>query len=485
MKSHLRDRISRFFDGLRGAPGTQQQPGEPNPIKALPPYFDPAFPLETLPFDIKYALLETIASIDYDAFVSLILASRAYHEVFTMHKRGLSRVALWHDALKYKEESFFVAAVYDHLLDASRHISRDESKRIEDAYNDAIDPRGFDTEPWYYATVREGGEEMENRIVQNHLAVRRFANVFISRTMFPRLLRRVEELEENQTKKGKKKQQKQEQEQHPEPSRKLGIHRGLEGLNPNEPPATISERHRIIKTIYHLSVYILIFYSRMRGHREIEYTRGTIKFILIWGYWETKAVDMLLAWLGMEFNPLIYKLFRQRRWWWAWNENSPSFEEPDAHAHIYGPEMREEHQSCSLFALLVHEFPLYATEWITSFNPHWNDWQPPADRFEAMNDWTSNLDTRIETGSAHWMIPRLLYYANHTDSPAPEVELKRICVQGRELFLKKADYLSMVRFWNEDEFLWGHPERQRVDPWMVLWDDWRLERWGYALAKIV
>ncbi|KAF3114722.1 hypothetical protein TWF103_000459 [Orbilia oligospora] len=323
MKSHLRDRISRFFDGLRGAPGTQQQPREPNPIKALPPYFDPAFPLETLPFDIKYALLETIASIDYDAFVSLILASRAYHEVFTMHKRGLSRVALWHDALKYKEESFFVAAVYDHLLDASRHISRDESKRIEDAYNDAIDPRGFDTEPW------------------------------------------------------------------------------------------------------------------------------------------------------------------QRRWWWAWNENSPSFEEPDAHAHIYGPEMREEHQSCSLFALLVHEFPLYATEWITSFNPHWNDWQPPADRFEAMNDWTSNLDTRIETGSAHWMIPRLLYYANHTDSPAPEVELKRICVQGRELFLKKADYLSMVRFWNEDEFLWGHPERQRVDPWMVLWDDWRLERWGYALAKIV
>lgn len=436
MKGNLRDRISRFFDGLKGDSETQQKPREPKPIKALPPHFDATFPLETLPFDIKYAILEAVGFIDYDGFISLILACRAYHEVFTEHKRALNRVALWYDALRYKEESFFLAAVYDDLLDASRTVSRADSERIEYAYNYAIDSKGLAAEPWYYATVRDGGEEMENRIVKNHMAVKRFANVFIKRAMFPRLLRRVKELEESKTKKGKNKNQEKRQ-QRPEPSRKFGINRDVEELNPGEPPATIPERHRIIQAIYHLSVFILIFYSRMRAHRTIDFTLGTIKFILTWGYWETKAVEMLIAWLGMELNPLFYKLFRQTRWWWAWSDIVPSDGEADVHPCYAEPQAREGHYSCSLFALLVHEFPLYATEWITTFNADWHHWQPPADRLEAMTDWTSSLGTRIDIGSAHWMMFRLLYHANFTDHPAPGLHMKPICVKGHEFFLDK------------------------------------------------
>ncbi|KAK6506320.1 hypothetical protein TWF506_011238 [Arthrobotrys conoides] len=491
MKGNLRNRISRFFNGLTIASEVgsepaevQQKPREPKPIKTLPPHFDPTFPLETLPFDIKYALLEATAFIDYDAFVSLILASRAYHEVFTQHKRALTHVALWHDALKYKEESFFIVSVHDGLLDSPRAVSKDESERIEDAYNDAIDPRGFGTEPWYYAAVREGGEDVQNKVVKNHLAVQRLANIFIKRAMFPRLLRRVKELEESQTKKGKKKQQKQEWQQRPEPYRKYGEHWGLEELNSNEPPATASERQRIMKAIYHLTIYILIMYTRLSAQREIEYTRGNIRFILIWGYWETKAVEMLMAWLGKELNPLFYKLFREGRWWWAWNAHIPRLGEDNFDADGSEPEIPEGHHSCSLFALLFHEFPLYAAEWMASFNANWSDWDPPADRLKAMTDWTSDINTRLVLGTAHWMMPHLLYYANYREPPAPEVETKPMCVKGLESFSTKADYLTLFRFGADDEFLWGRPGGQRVDPWMVLWDDWRLERWGYVLPVL-
>ncbi|KAK6497747.1 hypothetical protein TWF481_012149 [Arthrobotrys musiformis] len=480
----LRNRISRFFDGLKWDSEAQQEPREPRRIKPLPPHFDPTFPLETLPFDIKYTILKTVAYVDLDGFVSLILASRAYHEVFAEHKRSFTRIALWSDALRYQTESFFLAAVYDDLLDASQDVSKEESERIENGYNAALDPGGCDSEPWYYETVSEGGEEMENRIIRNHIAVRRFANVFIQRAMFPRLLRRVEEIEESRTKKRKNKIE--QQILHPEPSRKFGIARSVEDLCPGEPPPTASEREGVMRAIYRLSVYILIFYARIRTRRAIDPTPGTIKCILAWGYWGTKEVEMLIAWLGMEFNPLLYKLFRQGRWWWAWSSLIPSDEDSDAHSGSCStePEAREQHYSCSLFALLVHEFPFYATEWIDSFDTEWRYWQPPEDRLGAMTDWTSNFDTRMELGSAHWMMFRLLYHVNYTDYPSPLLELKRICVDGQECFLDRAEYFKIVRFGMDDEFLWGHPERQRVDPWMVLWDDWRLERWGYVLPKL-
>ncbi|KAK6346044.1 hypothetical protein TWF730_010377 [Orbilia blumenaviensis] len=477
MKGTLRNRISRFFDGLKGGPGVQQRPGKPKPIKALPPHFDPTFPLETLPFDIKYALLETVGGVDYDAFVALIIASRAYHEVFTQHKRALNRVALWYDALRYKEESFLLAAVYDGLLDIDQPCSVEQSERIEDGYNDALDLGSSSAlEPWYYAVVREGGEEMESKILENHVMVRRFANIFIRRAMFPRLMRRIQEWEESQTTtaKSKKKQ---------EPSRKLGINRSVEQLCPNEPPATSTERRRIIKTIYHLSAFILIFYSRVRAHRPIDYIRGTIKFILSWGYWETKAVEMFVAWLAMEFNPLFYKLYRQARWWWAWNEHSPNSND-DYYSNTTEPEAWEEHYTCSLFALLVHEFPFHAAEWLSSSNSNWNYWHPPAARFEAMADWTSNLNIRIDIGASNWMISRLLYYANKPDTPASELKTRRIGMKGREWFVTTDGFLSACKFEPGREYLWGRLNSQELDSWMLLWDDWRLERWGYVFPRI-
>ncbi|KAK6524633.1 hypothetical protein TWF281_011535 [Arthrobotrys megalospora] len=479
MKGRLWNRISRFLDGSKGDSDVRQKSRGSKPTKLLPPHFDATFPLETLPFDIKYALLETIGLVDYDSFISLILASRGYHEVFTEHERALNRVALWHDALKYQEENFFLAAVYDNLLDATRPVSVAESERIENAYNDALDPEGASRlEPWYYAAVRDGGEDMKNRVMKNHLVVRRFAGIFIKRAMFPRLLRRVAEVEETRAQKGKNKKK----QQRPEPSRKFGINRSVEELCPNEPPVTASEKHRIIKMIYHVSVFILISYSRLRAHRSLDYTRGTIKFLLLWDYWEAKAVEMFIAWLAMEFNPLFYRLYKQGRWWWAWNEHIPSDE--DLHSCYEGLGVREEHYGCSLFALLVHEFPFYAAEWINSSITDWHHWHPPPDRLEAITEFTSNFDTRIEIGTAHWMIYRLLYYATYTDEPASDLKLKRICVEGKERFFRVMDYLAVCRFSTDDEFLWGHPERQRMDPWVVVWDDWRLERWGYVLPLI-
>ncbi|KAK6331788.1 hypothetical protein TWF718_002329 [Orbilia javanica] len=486
MKGIIRSRISRFFDGLKGDPDpgeSQQKPNKPKPIKQLPPHFDATFPLETIPFDIKYALLKATGSVDYDAFVSLILASRAYHEVFVRHRRTLTRVALWDDAVRCKEESFFLAAIYDRLVDTSRGVSKDESEMIENAYNDAIDPERAESEPWYYATVREGGEEMEDRVMKTHIAVRRFADVFIKRAMFPRLLRRVEEFEESKKKK-RKESKRQVSRQRPEPSRVFGVNRSLEELCPNEPPVTVSERSRVIKTIYRLSVFILICYSRLRSHRTIDYTQFNIKLLWIWDFWETKAVEMLIAWLRMELNPLLYNLFRWRRWWWAWSETIPSDEEAEVQSRYQEPEARHEHYGCSLFALLVHEFPFHATEWITSFKPEWRHWHPPADRLDAMTIWTASFNTRIEIGSAHWMIFRLLQHINLTDYLTPGLRMKPIYVGERERFLSKADCLSVVKFSADDEFLWGHPERQRVDPWMVLWDDWRLQRWGYVFPVI-
>ncbi|KAK6340501.1 hypothetical protein TWF696_008827 [Orbilia brochopaga] len=429
--------------------------------------------LEGLPYDVKFTLLETLTT-DYDTFISLVVTSRDFYDIFKKYKRCLLGNVDFYDAAKYWEESFLVACLPEIVGDPvhSIDISYSEIREIEDSYISAMgSPRpNPDSESWYYTRVWEGGQEMKARITANHRAIRRLCEQFIRRAMYPRFL-----------------------------VAKQGSRSKKDYLEANS-PATPTEREKIMRGFYRLWLLTRLFYSSKSESSSMGENDLSMRYVPMWDFWDLGVIQMLLSYISMELKPVFMYLWDNSLWWYALAFNLPT----RATNKTTGKKIEEkrrkplmqDHVSGSMFAFLVFEYPFHAPEWIENAT----DFKSLSDRCEKIFSVTEKMEIREQIGKARYLhlghpdgwlgagyrFPGRVFRPEDTST----IPIRRICLPGEEDYSKYGEQAKLIwlndltKAYAADSSSLLNIFAPKPDPWVSVWDDWRLEEWGYRFPRL-
>ncbi|KAF3083165.1 hypothetical protein TWF102_000794 [Orbilia oligospora] len=402
--------------------------------------------LENLPYDIKYLILQSIS--DHGTLVKFSQASRVFYNIFREHRHALFQYLMFNEASEYMEESYLLACLGDQLSNSTMTVAYLDN--LYQCYADSLSPTAFE-HPWYYREVLRGGASMRAKISECHKGIKEHCDQFIRRELRPKMkLRPLKE----------------------------------DGTDHDELPPTDSERRRIMQALYKIWLLLKLHHVKVADPEEFAPASRNIgtptyllradvaRYLKLWDYWDLKVVQVLLPifWNDMKtkYDKRGDSLIRE----------ALSNHEGDRHddytyftlflnttLHLYFP-----HTGLKWFNTSSNETEIH--QHIKNVSNYLSDKQNRA-HFESLGDFTGIAYIYFQQvhGSP----------SNMNGFPGPEVfdnvPLKRLGRPGRAMNEYSGRGLDGKR-----RFLkcLNHASLAHSDLQSCMWDDWRLESWGYV-----
>ncbi|KAF3941012.1 hypothetical protein ABW19_dt0200623 [Dactylella cylindrospora] len=386
-----------------------------------------------LSVDIIYLIMANAA--DLDTLVSLALVSQQCCEVFRRYKATLQQTVSKQEIHQHKRESHFVATFGETLRQADSYNYAGLSYILKQYHQFEDGPPNLVYVTPDFATRRWHSHNTplsEETLLENHRAIRRACNLLIQREF------------QSQVKK-----------------------KSLE----TTPAATPVERQRVISALYKLWVFVLFYCrrtDRQAGIRNVLPNDDLPASLFdTWGFWDFMAVKMVKDFYWDQLLPYAVA-YRKDKWF------------PPHHFERVGLQM-EVLAFLQFSLLMLHQFPGNINKWIE------NNHKPKKIMQELRELWhTAYIDDARyaePTSRLPELFPSYLNceLASNIFSPLlqrkrqnnwREVPKRRLCQPGHIPFEvgEKEGFKSWVRPFN-----W----RDKIDARVCLWDDWRLESWGY------
>ncbi|KAK6498373.1 hypothetical protein TWF481_010964 [Arthrobotrys musiformis] len=405
--------------------------------------------LEDLPYDIKYLIFESIA--DYDTLLEFSRSSRAFYNIFRKHRHSLFQRLLFQEASEYMEESYLLACLGDRLADGTMTVA--ELDGLYQSYANSLSKPTFER-PWYYAEVLRGGSQMRARIARSHRGIKQHCERFIERELKPKMkLRPPKE----------------------------------DGTEYDELPPTDSERHRVMQGLYKIWLLLKLHQARVAdptgfesGSRNVgtpnyPLRADVARYLRLWDYWDLKVIQVLL--------PIFWNDMKAK-----YDKRGENLIREALSSYRGGREDDYAYFTVFLNATLHLYFPDTGLKWINTSSNEAEIQQ----HIQSVYQFLSDEGTREHfeslgdfTGIAY------IYFQQIRSSPSAyngfpgpeafdEVPLKRLCRPGRAM-----DEYPLQGIEGKRRFLksLNHASLAQADLQSCMWDDWRLESWGYLTPK--
>ncbi|KAK6360955.1 hypothetical protein TWF730_007070 [Orbilia blumenaviensis] len=402
--------------------------------------------LENLPYDVKYLILENLP--DHETLLRFSQSSRVFYNIFRGHRRALFQHLMFNEASEYREESYLLACLGDQLSKGIMSVA--ELDILYQTYSDSL-PHTTYQSPWYYTEVLRGGVTLRTKICENHRGIIQHCERFMQREMKPRMEARP--LNEDRV----------------------------------EPPPTNSERRRVMQALYKIWLLLKLHHVRVSepekfavssvniGTQSYPLRADIARYLKLWDYWDLKVVQVLL--------PIF------------WNDMKAKYDKRGEHLirmALCRHELacRDDYTYFVLFlnATLHLYFPHTGLKWIsrssneTEIRKHIQN----VAEFLSDEDQRSHFETLGDfTGIAYIYFQQIHGSTSGENGfPGPEVfdsiPLKRLCRPGRAM-----DEYTMQGPEGKRRFLksLNHASLAQADLQSCMWDDWRLESWGYFIPN--
>ncbi|KAK6353647.1 hypothetical protein TWF696_005609 [Orbilia brochopaga] len=464
-----------------------------------------ALTLETLPHDVLFDILCQCS--DRSTLTSQIVASRALHKVFKAHKEIIVYEVIWREicASPSAFEADTVAEICDSANMPDERLRRPRVNKAFDNYISCLasSKDRQESEVQALAVDRAHRSHVRSVIVSNHLAVLRACRQCESVSKYPRQL--LEAMEGYAT-----------------PMRKETL---KEKYMKNSQPATTSEKNRIIGGFYRLWILISLYgastliEATTSEQHSVHPTGGTplptdreshlkplIKRISeLWGFWDSKVVQIVMTTLWERLR-LPLHLIRQDMF----------LSYPHGPDYVFGLGLP--------FVGYAPEFLLFAITLRSDFANTITSITDPSlvkrrskelrDAFEREKPSFSKIpsvsqsteEALLEIGWPHpsWFglfistDPPAAYggdfFSHHplSQCPASVLDVRRVSLTPDWCaFQHKADALGRYHLSDYDKHMLfrefqsevGSP-RGSTDYWAAVWDDWRLQSWGYHIPNL-
>ncbi|KAK6542344.1 hypothetical protein TWF694_006303 [Orbilia ellipsospora] len=420
--------------------------------------------LETLPYEIKLVILDQFP--DYESVIALAIASRPFHTVFAKHKDTILDNLL---LAKYEVEAIFIAYISEigsmpnhpdtwiyagtGMDSYEKHVSDGSELELPDFAISWLSTHN-------YAVIKE-----------NHKVILRAANFILQNERYPNDL--VDTIGAHELRQSKK----------------------AEYLR-SAPPATISEKNRLVRGFYYTWIFCVV-----HSHRYTARNRGSYAFqipysvMLGWGYWAAKTMQTIHAHLVKKFNevfvtewvkdfiPIPMEYLQNSDY--CCSEPSITVQHPE-HMHlifhydfttivsqIYNPDPDSLRQSLTKVQKILDTEPLAYRRDL---------WGPTVLRwpcFDKAIGWLAKItriyfnirDSSSREGRRILFVKRLVSPRNPSEEAVSWDN-----TWGARYLVSTGDEIQIAE-WLEDYI--GVEGSGRLAYWEHIWDDWRLESWGY------
>ncbi|KAF3933667.1 hypothetical protein ABW20_dc0108347 [Dactylellina cionopaga] len=426
-------------------------------------------------YDVQYDIPVHIP--DTKCLSALITASSGFSAIYEKYKAampGILNEALFEDASKYKEESYFIAYFADSFRTKRRDLSDLDTVLLgypsakfgnprRQHPSTSSSPSSY-PKPWYHARITKGQNEFRDRVIANHKVILELCEQFVNKMKYPKLLVDIWQGEIKEEVKQKYLQ---------------------EGA-----PATIAEKERITRGLYRLWVLSMVYCAELVPEPEddivdTEFSRFLTCYRCLGGldYWDVKVVQILMSYFSKELKP-VFQTFQAEE-----TVVKQNFLNGD-----YSAALTEEIYTGHYFnAFMWNEFPHNASDWIKNSS----DPKLLSERFSFLS---STIASKLSRGlsaqeqlSAHvsmvkdvrgWhardrQYPGALIAGSEVDEDVPLKRLLHKTEVGDGVGHKPPHVSPAVR-----KAAWLAIELTREDStdsdyWGAIWDDKRLAEWGY------
>ncbi|EPS37827.1 hypothetical protein H072_8485 [Dactylellina haptotyla CBS 200.50] len=417
---------------------------------------------DALPEYIKYDI--PLYTPDTKSLISLLTSSSPFKNLYEKYKAAMPQLlndALFEDASKYKEESYFIAYFSESFRTKRRDASDLDAVLLSypSAKINSANPTASKPTPWYHSRILKGPNEFRNRVINNHKAILELCEQFVSKMKYPKLL--VDMCDGFQ-----------------ETAKDRYLKEGA--------PATASEKETIIRGLYRLWLITMTYCANLAPEADSEEVdEDFARFISCYrclgnlGYWEVKVIQVLLSYFMRELKP-IFLSFREKE------TAVKRFFLSDEYPIALAEEMYVGHY---FNAFMTNEYPHNAAKWLGQATEE----KELSYRF---NDLSSTIRAAALSGPLmkKQLHSRLFLCRDirgwHTREMQEsisgkelqeDIPVKRLCKMqnGDGLGCKMTNATPAVKkvAWLAVELT--REESTDSDMWAVVWDDWRLQEWGY------
>ncbi|KAF3926103.1 hypothetical protein ABW20_dc0110516 [Dactylellina cionopaga] len=414
---------------------------------------------ESLPLDIKFIIFRNMP--DYDSLMRLVLASRSFHAAFEEAKN--TPKVLGNDACirqaRLFEESLFIAFHYRRLR--QEQISEDSVSRTITQYN-IITDKTLHEDPSHQQLIREyetawnEEEGLQAIVIANHHSIVRLCDHLVRTFKYPKLI------VESQTKTDEEKRELQEH------------------YLKQDPPATVSERKKIIRALYRFWLMTLVYSADWGLHdgdrpafprpkefvgnnsqsypldsRDFGYTdtrafpstRCQARFLQIlvnWEFWDRVAIGAVMEMVAEALKPVSEFIEQEMK-------VNPINEASEADPST-SPPLRY-YADGGLLAFIAGDFPHRTLAWIQNS-------EDPV-KLSGILKATDHLRKPIRRSSDFQEYLHVMFQVGPPSGLYQRGEEKkkprRICLRNDNIYYRQWDFRSGI------------------------WDDWRLKEWGYFM----
>ncbi|EPS39831.1 hypothetical protein H072_6353 [Dactylellina haptotyla CBS 200.50] len=416
--------------------------------------------LDTLPLDIKILILINLS--DGHDIVSLTTASRQFEGVYNRFKDKVLLEVYPPDIRKYQMEAFSIAGFSESL--EAWFLPKEKLSDIISVY-----ARGEERPLW----MREIEIDW-NVLIKNHQTVERLCRVFVEREL--------EMHSKMATPLGTDHNEKGDEKATTELLEGRGMINSVSGTEPKledpEPPATTSEKERITRAIYRFWLILLIFRRRSDEPSFINlYEIELEDFYYLfdsWSFWETLSVKAIGDFFWSELEPFAVEV--EAKDWLTTRFGIGKMLKP----------LRLSYITYNQFALIVRrDFPENIMSWID--NKHLPE--RCVGKLEQLYEeaWKKPEEHQLK---ALWS-PRWVYlFENYLSGNVDEYDLvKNIWLETTPRYICQPDHIPFFFGEESGQASWVRPwvgrRVQDIEFQLCVWDDSRLERWGYVQPRFL
>ncbi|KAF3941092.1 hypothetical protein ABW19_dt0206535 [Dactylella cylindrospora] len=396
-------------------------------------------PLDDLPIDIKVALMKHMP--DLETLLAISLVSRSFNDVFRLYKSTLQKATLANEVHRHRIDTHFIGASYPTC------VKMDGTKKqiygIIDQYIEYMSGRPFHA---YQEVDKDGklGAEVEQNdevLMLNHLDIRGFCKTF----MGLELARRASDA--------------------PSGSLAAGERHFYDSA------ATSFEMERLISASYRLAIVVLLYLNRTVEGELVTWQPSNHVMALLfdtWSYWDFMAVKTVKEFLWEKLLPFATESRKQN-----WMQE----------IFVAGPQTMPEHAPKQFSLVLSFAFPMHINSWIRSSNDPVSKMGELRGIYELyyweLLDQTPGPCIELSRIFFDFESKQLWYPYNvrHPENLWPTPPPLRICKRGHEPF--RPNQKGGLNSWTVPVPSY---DKDR-DLTLCIWDDWRLERWGYVMPN--
>ncbi|KAF3920148.1 hypothetical protein AA313_de0203509 [Arthrobotrys entomopaga] len=401
---------------------------------------------ESLLLDIKVLILKNIP--ETDSLLSLILASREFNNVFQEFKHGILSRVYRNEIHQYAIEAFIIQRYKKPL--STYGTSQRTVREVLSMYGDARAQQIFIEHYLSHSGTCSGGCNIDwPELVKHHKAILRFCKTYVEKEMRGITRKDDEEVKAH--------------------------------------PVTLAEKERIVRASYRLWLIVLFWQCRNWEDRDAMMglpIEDSFYLFDTWHFWDVMAIIAIMEFLYRKLLPFV----NQRQ-------------DDRGLQDVYMRRIAEEglgtrndipNISKTQFALIMwKDFPLNINFWIE--RSHEPERGMERIRVIQPEEWDirSRKDTTdMRTAAVATWRDRFFGYINRAwvidlelvKDIWRETTPKRLCKPGHHPFYfgEETGSCSWVR-----PFLEKDKDINSIDFSACLWDDARLERWGYVMPEFL